>query len=333
MYTLKPFANFCDPESLYASWRRFRRGKRRRKDILVFERHLEDELFSLSEDLASGKYVHSEYHRFYIRDPKYRMIHKAVVRDRVAHQALYDALQPLFENKFFFDSYSARFNKGTMRAIARVLSFIRKASKNGRQEAWIFHGDVDDFFSSIDHEILLTRLEKSIPDKQYFDLSKQIIDSFSCAPGKGLPLGNLTSQLFANAYLHELDYFTKQTLCAKHYVRYNDDFFIVADSRLELENFATQIKQFLRELLKLSLPDDKIKIRRLSQGVDILGEAAFPWGVVPRSRLRKAALRTITSATRKGYTEKWQSAVSYIGLLGNMKSFLLREKLRLAYLI
>ena len=187
MYTLKPFANFCDPESLYASWRRFRRGKRRRKDILVFERHLEDELFSLSEDLASGKYVHSEYHRFYIRDPKYRMIHKAVVRDRVAHQALYDALQPLFENKFFFDSYSARFNKGTMRAIARVLSFIRKASKNGRQEAWIFHGDVDDFFSSIDHEILLTRLEKSIPDKQYFDLSKQIIDSFSCAPGKGLP--------------------------------------------------------------------------------------------------------------------------------------------------
>jgi retron-type reverse transcriptase len=332
MHTLKPFANFYDPESLYASWRRFRRGKRRRKDILVFERHLEDELFSLSEDLANGKYVHGRYHRFYIRDPKYRMIHKAAVRDRVAHQALHDALEPLFESKFFFDSYSARINKGTMRAIARVLHFIRKASRNGRQEAWIFHGDVDDFFGTIDHEILLVKLARTIKDARYFNLAEKIIKSFSCLPGKGLPLGNLTSQLFANVYLHELDYFVKQKLHVRHYVRYNDDFFIVADNREELENFSVKIKQFLEDELKLSLLPDKIKIRPLGQGVDILGVVAFPWGVVPRRRLRKAAEQTAASAMRKGYTERWRSAASYIGLLNNTKSFFLRERLRAAYL-
>jgi retron-type reverse transcriptase len=260
------------------------------------------------------------------------MIHKASVRDRVAHQALYDVLEPLFENKFFFDSYSARFNKGTMRAIARVLYFVRKASKNGRQEAWIFHGDVHDFFGTIDHEILLAKLARTINDERYFYLSKKIIDSFSCAPGKGLPLGNLTSQLFANVYLHELDYFAKQKLRVKHYARYNDDFFIVGTNREELQTFAVQIKQFLYDDLKLNLPEDKIKIRPLGWGIDILGAVAFPWGIVPRQRLRKAAEQTAASVLRKGYTERWQSAVSYIGLLGNTKSFFLREKLRLAYL-
>ena len=130
------------------------------KTSLVFERHLEDELLSLSADLAGGTYAHGEYHRFYVRDPKYRMIHKAAVRDRVVHQALYDIWQPLFEKKFFFDSYSSRLEKGTMRAIARLLTFIRKTNRNGRQEAWIFHGDVEDFFGSIDHEILLVKFAR-----------------------------------------------------------------------------------------------------------------------------------------------------------------------------
>lgn len=332
MNTIKPFAGFCAPESLYVSWRRFRRGKRRRKDILAFERHLEDELFSLSEDLASGRYVHGDYHRFYIRDPKYRQIAKATVRDRLVHQAIHSVFYPLFEGKFFFDSYSSRFEKGTLKAITRILDFIRKASKNGGQEAWVFHGDVDDFFGTIDHEILLEKIARSVHDEQYLKLVKEIIKSFSCSSDRGLPLGNLTSQLFANVYLHELDYFVKQKLRVKYYVRYNDDFFIVADNQKELESFASKIKKFLYDELKLDLPSDKIKIRPLSYGVDLLGAVAFPWGVVPRSRLRKAAERTAASVLRKGYTERWQSAVSYLGLLGNTKSFFLREKLRAAFL-
>lgn len=332
MYKVKSFEDFLRPESLYASWRRFRRGKRRRKDILVFERHLEDELLSLSADLASDEYVHGEYHRFYVRDPKYRMIHKAAVRDRVVHQALYDTLEPLFERRFFFDSYSARLDKGTMRAIDRVFHFIRKANRSGQQEAWVFHGDVSDFFGTIDHDILFAKLARTLHDERYLNLSKKIIESFSCVPGKGLPLGNLTSQLFANIYLHELDHFAKQKLGIHFYVRYNDDFFIVADNREELDGYALKIKQFLYDELKLNLPHAKIKIRPESQGVDVLGRVFFPWGAVPRSRLRKAAEQTARTALKKGYTERWQSAVSYIGLLQNTKSFFLREKLRAAYL-
>lgn len=331
---MKTFEEFYDPRSLYASWWRFRRGKRLRKDILVFERHLEDELFTLAEDLARDRYVHGEYHRFYVRDPKYRMIHKAAVRDRVVHQALSDIWQPVFEKRFFFDSYASRFEKGTMRAIARLVAFIRKTNRNGRQEAWIFHGDVKDFFGSIDHEILLAKLARTIKDARYFNLVEKIIKSFSCVPGKGLPLGNLTSQLFANVYLHELDYFVKQKLGIRFYVRYSDDFFIVADNREVLSDVALNIKQFLSSECKLSLPPDKIKIQPLSRGVDALGTVIFPWGTVPRSRLRKAAKKTAVLATKNGYTENgWRSSVSYLGLLGHTRSFFLREKLRLATLL
>lgn len=330
---MKTFKEFCKPESLYASWRRFRRGKRLRKDILVFERHLEDELLPLSADLASGSYVHGDYHRFYVRDPKFRMIHKATARDRVVHQALYDTLLPVFERRFFFDSYSARLKKGTMRAIDRLLDFIRKANHSDQQEVWVFHGDVEDFFGTISHEILLEKLKKIILDENYFKLCEKIIKSFSCATSTGLPLGNLTSQLFANVYLHELDYFVKQKLRIRWYVRYNDDFFIPAESREELLDIASKIKQFLYDELKLNLPPHKIKIQPLSRGVDVLGAVVFPWGVVPRSRLRIAAENTANSTLKDGYTrEGWQSAVSYLGLLGHTRSFYLREKLRLAYL-
>lgn len=330
---MKAFEEFYDPRSLYASWRRFRRGKRLRKDVLVFERHLEDELLSLSADLAGGTYAHGEYHRFYIRDPKYRMIHKAAVRDRVVHQALYDIWQPLFEKKFFFDSYSSRLEKGTLRAIMRFLTFVRKTNRNGRQEAWVFHGDVDDFFGSIDHEILLVNFARTIKDPHYFNLAEKIIKSFSCLPGKGLPLGNLTSQLFANVYLHKLDYFVKQKLGIRPYARYNDDFFIVASGREELVDVASRIKQFLSSELQLNLPSDKIKIRPLSRGVDVLGTVIFPWGEVPRSRLRIAAKKTAALAVENGYTDDgWRSSVSYLGLLGHTRSFFLREKLRLSTL-
>lgn len=330
---LKQFKEFCSPESLYAAWWRFRRGKRLRKDILVFERHLEDELLSLSEDLSSGRYVHGDYRRFYVRDPKYRMIHKAAVRDRIVHQALYDALQPLFEKRFFFDSYSARPNKGTMRAVDRLRTFIRRVSRNNWKDAWVLHGDVEDFFSSIDHEKLLDILKRALPDEKYLQLCIIIIKSFACDPGRGLPLGNLTSQLFANVYLHDLDYFIKQKLGIRRYIRYNDDFFIVGKTNVELRDSALKIKGFLFETLKLNLPDKKIKIQSLNSGIDVLGTVIFPWGTVPRRRLRKAAEQTVADAFRNGYTSRgWRSAVSYLGLLGSTRSFILREKLRLAYL-
>lgn len=344
-YTLQPFSGFASLPNLYLAWRQFRSGKRERGDVIAFERNLEKELFKLSEDLSAGTYAHGNYQRFFVRDPKFRAIHKASVRDRVIHQALYNVLYPLFNRKFFFDSYSSRLGKGTQAAIRRLWQFLGKASKNFTTEVYIFHGDVDNFFGSVDHNILFEFLSREIKDRQYLNLCKQIIISHNgkfvkgsgddnAEIGKGIPLGNLTSQVFANIYLHELDYFVKQTLKVPYYARYNDDFFIVSANKDFLKEVSIIIQGFLRSRLKLIVPDDKAITKSLSSGVDILGAVAFPHGLVPRRRLGKAAIAVSNKTLEKGYTSKRGIQLSsYIGLLSKSKSFLLKERLRLSIIM
>ena len=330
-YTLKPFNEFAKIDNLYESWRQFRSGKRERNDVVIFERYLEPELTKLSEELLAGTYRHSIYHNFFVRDPKYRAIHKASVRDRVVHQALYDVLYPLFDSRFYFDSYSSRFNKGTQAAVARIWEFLGKESLNFTREAYVFHGDVSNFFASVDHGILLGLVARKIKDKNYLQLCRTIINSFDLGNGSGVPLGNLTSQVFANIYLHELDYFVKQKLKIRYYARYNDDFFVVSADKNSLMETSMITKEFLSSNLRLTVPDDKIIIRSLGNGVDILGCVAFPYGLVPRKRIRKAALAVADKAAKTGYNSNIGKQLnSYIGLLGNTKSFLLRERLRLS---
>jgi RNA-directed DNA polymerase len=328
---LKPFNEFADVSNLYSAWRQFRSGKRDRDDVVVFERRLESELIRLSEDLVSGTYVHGDYFRFFVRDPKFRAIHKACVRDRVVHQALYNILYPIFDKRFLFDSYSSRIGKGTHAAISRIWEFIGKESNNFSREVYVFHGDVDNFFSSVDHNILFGFLSRNIRDRKYLNLCKLLIISYNGANVKGIPLGNLTSQVFANVYLHELDFFMKQTCGIRSYVRYNDDFFIVSADKDFLINIAKRIQEFLADNLKLSMPDNKVLITKLSDGVDILGAVAFPYGLVPRRRVKRAALAVANKASKTGYnTTIGKQLNSYIGLLGQSKSFLLRERLRLS---
>jgi retron-type reverse transcriptase len=329
---LKSFKELISLENLYLSWRRFRSGKHERPDVIVFERHLENNLFQLADDLAVGRYSHGAYKKFYIRDPKFRVVHKAAVRDRIVHQALFDALCPEFEKRFFFDSYSSRLGKGTHAAIARLVKFIRAESRNGRQNVWVLHGDVKDFFSSVKHIILSGQLRRIIADSKYLSLCEKVIKSFEAQPGRGLPLGNLTSQLFANVYLHEFDYYIKHCLRVKFYVRYNDDFFIVSQNLGYLEKIGELSQKFLDEKLNLVLPKEKIKITRLENGADILGMVAFPHGLVSRARLKRAAERCANDAAENGYSlENWRRVVSYLGLLSHAKSFLLQEKLRLSF--
>ena len=329
---LQSFNEFRGLDNLYTAWRHFRRGKPERRDVILFERNLEHELFKLSEDLLSGSYVHGSYADFCMRDPKFRQIHKATVRDRVVHQALFDVLYPQFERRFYFDSYSSRKKKGTYAAISRVSDFLRKESHNGRREAWALHGDVKNFFASVDHRTLANQLRCTISDDNYFRLCKKIVFGFNSQLGKGLPLGNLTSQLFANVYLHELDYFVKQALGIKRYARYNDDFFIVSADKRWLMKIGYVLQKFLQDQLFLSLPEDKIQIRRLADGIDILGVVAFLYGLVPRRRLESAAHKCLEEAAEFGYTlESWRKTVSYIGLLKHTKKYFLRERLRLCY--
>lgn len=315
--------------NLYLAWKEFRRGKQERPDVIQFERNLEDELFLLQAELEDDSYMHGPYSKFYIRDPKFRIVHKATARDRVVHQALFDALYPYFDKKFFFDSYSSRDNKGTHRAVVRVRRFVARQSANSRTPVFVLHADIDDFFASIDQDILLSLLTRYLYNGNYLNLCEKIIKSFQTLPGRGLPLGNLTSQLFTNIYLHELDHFIKQTLHVKYYIRYNDDLFVVFGDKNYLKKLSSSIATFLAEKLHLSLPEEKIKIKNLRQGVDVLGAVLFPYGAIPRKRNRQAILQTIEKNEQSGYTlNGWRRAVSYLGLLKHTKGFMLQEKLR-----
>lgn len=153
-------------------------GKRNKRDVQEFERYLENNLFDLHLSLKYKNYRHSPYISFYITDPKLRKIHKANVRDRVLHHAVYRILYPIFDQSFIFDSYSCRLNKGTHKAVKRLEKFSRKVSKNHTSPCFVLKCDVKKFFDSVDHKILLKIIEQKLKDKEAIWLIKEIIGSF-----------------------------------------------------------------------------------------------------------------------------------------------------------
>lgn len=211
---------------LFQSWDQFKRGKRKKKDIQHFERHLEDHIFQLQHDLATLQYQHGPYHHFYVFDPKERSIGKSSVRDRLVHQAVYGALTEIFDPKFIFHSLSSRLGKGTHIGITHLQRMIQKVSANGKKSCYALKMDIRRFFDTIDHEILKALIRKKISDEKALKIIDVIIDSFRIQKEQiravGIPLGNVTSQLFANIYLHELDDFVKQQLREHYYLRYCD---------------------------------------------------------------------------------------------------------------
>lgn len=268
---------------------------------MVFERRLEDNIFEIRDELVSGIYRHSPYEPFTIHDPKQRTIHKALVRDRVVHQAIVNIIEPLFEKRFINDSYSCRISKGTHAAVSRLQKFLRKASKNNTRTIYVVKCDVRKFFASVNHEILLSYLQKRIRDAKTLDLLKRIIDSFSMTPGTGIPLGNLTSQLFANVYLHELDWYIKNKLRIRHYVRYCDDFVMLTASRDEGFKLAEKTDQFLGTYLKAELHPNKIHVRTWNQGIDFLGYVLLPHATILRPETAKRTARLVTPENKSSY--------------------------------
>jgi len=236
---------------------------------------LTDHILQLHQDLKDKTYRHGKYHAFKINDPKPRDIHKASVRDRLVHHSIYKILYPYFDNKFIFDSYSCRLDKGTHKAIARFKNFSQKVSVNNTRTVWILKGDIKKFFASIDHIILQGILKRYIVDQDILWLLNQLISSFNTEDktNVGLPLGNLTSQLFVNIYMNEFDQFIKHKLKVKYYIRYADDFVILFASREEAELGLKLVKSQLMRL-GLTLNEDKSKIADLrngKEGFDFLG--------------------------------------------------------------
>ena len=308
-------------ENLLLAWKEFIKGKKSRKDVLEFERYFMANIILLHRDLAEKTYRHSPYEAFMIFDPKPRDIHKASVRDRLLHHALYRKLYPFFDRIFTSDSTSCRMLKGTHRASDRFKRFAYKVSQNHTRTAWVLKCDIRKFFASIDQKILLNILGKYIQDENISCLLEKVISSFhSKQPGIGLPLGNLTSQLLVNVYMNEFDQFVKHRLKAKYYIRYADDFVILSADRSWLKCILPKINEFLRSKLCLELHPDKVSIRTISSGVDYLGWVNFPDHRVLRTVAKKRMFRRLKES---GY--KSASVQSYYGLLKHGNSVRLKE--------
>jgi len=300
------------------AWLEFRRGKRTKPDIQQFEFALEDNIFQLHDEFVSGVYRHGAYTPFTVNDPKPRRIHKASVRDRLVHHAVFRILYPIFDRSFIFDSYSCRIRKGTHSAVRRMRLFAMKMSENNSRDFLVLKCDVRRFFDSVDHDILLSLIRRKISDVNALKLITIILESFHKTPGVGIPLGNITSQLFANIYLNELDRFVKHELRVRFYLRYCDDFFLVGYSSEILLTFKDRISEFLSRNLQTKLHPDKISIRSYRQGIDMLGYVIRPYHTRLRTKTKKRMLKMVTI----------ENIPSYLGMLKHCNGYTLEQYIR-----
>jgi retron-type reverse transcriptase len=330
------FNQIISPQNLFLAWDQFKKGKGKKKDVRLFEWNLEENIFKLHRDLKNKVYQHGAYYSFNISDPKPRNIHKSSPRDRVLHHAIFQVLYPIFEAGFINSSFSCREEYGTHRGVRFLQETLRKATRNNRIQCFALKCDIKKFFDTVDHNILLSILKKKIKDTDTIWLLEKIIFSFQSEYSvlgnrKGVPIGNLTSQLFANVYMNEFDQFVKQELKVKYYMRYTDDFLVISESREYLENLIPRIIQFLGEKLSLRIHEEKTRIRKTHQGIDFLGYVAFNKYRLARTKTRKRMIRKLEMRIKQyksGDLTKdslFQSLNSYIGFLSHAETHVLQE--------
>ena len=326
---LKNFGEIISIKNLLPAWEEFIKGKRSRRDTQDFSLNLMDNIIALHNNLINRAYKHGGYEAFKICDPKPRDIHKACVRDRVLHHAVFRILYSIFDEGFIFDSYSCRFKKGTNMAVFRLERFLRKLSKNNTRNIFALKFDIRRFFDSIDQNILLEIIKRKIKDDDTIWLIERIIKSFN----NGIPLGNVTSQLFANIYLNELDQFIKHKLKIKYYLRYCDDFVILGENKEDLTKLIPLVNNFLKDKLKLTLHSGKIIIRKYHQGVDFLGYVVLPYYRVLRTKTKRRILKKIRKRrqdlqnnliSKESFN---QSLQSYLGILKHCKGNKIKKEI------
>ena len=281
-----------DFENLRLAFKHAARGKRSHPDVAAFEYDLERNLCDLRAELLSHTYTPGAYYHFHIHDPKPRLISAAPFRDRVAHHALCQVIQPLFERRFVHDSYANRKGKGTHAALDRAQEFARRYP-------YVLKCDLEHFFPTIDHAVLQAQLARVIADGETLWLCRQILDSgagihddiaphyffgddlFAAARPRGLPIGNLTSQFWANVYLNPLDQFIKRELRCAAYERYVDDFLLFGDDKPTLHRWKQAVVEYAATL-RVTLHERESVVFPVSAGIPFLG-----WRVYPDHRLLK----------------------------------------------
>lgn len=330
----KSYAEITSIENLFQAWGEFKKGKRNRKDVQIFERNLEDNLFELQQALKDKTYRHGQYHSFYVYDPKLRHIHKAQVKDRIIHHLLYKYLYELYDQTFIHDSYSCRLEKGTHKGVKRLEGFTRIVSKNYSRDCWALKCDIKKFFASVDQKILLKFLKRKVKDEDILWLLQQVINSFHSdyGVGKGIPLGNLTSQVFANIYLNELDQFVKHKLKVKYYLRYADDFLMLSWKSELLKQLIVPLGNLLKRQLKLELQSKKIVFRKFSWGIDFLGYIVLPHYILPRTKTRRRIFKKLKNRLCSNDLYNFnQSLQSYLGYLSHAHSHKVAWQLKTSY--
>ncbi len=329
------YQELITPENLFSAWDEFRIGKQKNADVMLFERHVEDNIFKLHEDLNTKTYEHQAYHTFHLYDPKFRVINKASVRDRVVHHLIFRFLEPLYQPSFIRQSYSCQPYKGIHLAVYDVSRALRRASSNYTRRVWALKLDIRKFFDSIDHEVLFQLIKKKVTDPDILHLLNMIIRSFSSAQGegKGVPIGNLTSQIFSNIYLSELDYFVKHTVRERYYFRYADDFLFLHYNPAHLQAVQDRVGRFLQEYLRLTIHPDKIVLRTLTQGIDFVGYVELPHHRILRTSTRHrmfAKMRQKIRGYNSGESDEEslrQSLQSYAGLLKHCNGYGVQQRL------
>jgi len=262
---LKPL--FLSFSNIYAAYKKAYKGTKSYQSY-AFAFNADREILLLQKELADGTYEPGNYAYFTIKKPKERIISVADFRDRVVHHALINVIEPIYEARFIHDSYATRKEKGTHKAIERAQFFLRRAG-------FYLKMDVKKYFDSIDHCVLNEIIQSKIKDKFILHLCGKIISKGGFGL-KGLPIGNLTSQFFANVYLDVFDHFVKDELKIKNYVRYMDDFCIFDQNKETLKMLRDRIKLFLNDRLRLTVKESATLINSSLHGLPFLGVRIFP---------------------------------------------------------
>lgn len=325
-----------------------RKAKRNTWNALEFEEHLERNLMDLYYELVSSNYRPGQSIMFVVTKPKAREVWAANFRDRVVHHILYNRYSGHFYRRFIHDSYACIPEKGTLRAANRVQSFIRSVTKNHTQSAWFLKADVANFFVSINKSILDNLLARHITDPWWMELTRTILHkdpkenvyiksnktllakvpshkSLLNAPdGFGLPIGNLSSQFFANVYLDKLDQYAKHTLKLKHYARYVDDIVVLGQDGQELHLAYEKLSSFAENTLGIKFHPNKKEINRIDVGVNFVGYIIKPWCMyVRRSTIDNMYKRT---ALQVDFEPLRATVNSYFGMLRHANSFKERKR-------
>jgi len=285
------FLSFASFENLWSAWQKAAKGSRHSTACSEYGFYAEHYIFNLRERILQGTYKPGFYHCFTIKDPKERIISVAPFEDRIVHHALVNILEPIYERIFDYHSYATRKGKGTHKAILQAQTYMKKYE-------WFLKMDIRKYFDSVDHAVLKGILERKIKDEKFLRVLFAVLDNAG-AEGKGIPIGNLTSQFLANVYLDQADHYFRQTFSALPFVRYMDDIVVFGNSKDILKELKIRVEGFLDTCLKLLLKKEATQINRCVNGISFLGARIYRSVI----RIHPKTLKLSTQTLNK---RKWE---------------------------